>query len=99
MVDQIFERYWVKMFPQGVVTTRAEFDTFWNTPYSELPEHRRFLAVHYVFLLAEQADVTVGSCDGTEDFNACCVLNVRERVCVNRRRLERDNASLAQIYA
>ena len=99
MVDQIYERFWVKSFPQGVVTSRVEFDTFWNTPYSELPEHRQFLAVHYVFLLARQADVTVGSCDGTEDFNAACDLNVREMAYVNRRRLEVDNASLAQIFS
>ena len=99
MVDQIFVRYWVKMFPQVVVSSRGEFDTFWNTPYSELPEHRQLLAAHYVFLLAFQAEVTVGSCDGTEDFNASFDVNVREMAYANRRRLEVDNASLAQIFS
>ncbi len=99
MVDEIFERLWVKSFPIGFAEGRAEFDNFWNSPYSELPEHRQATAVQFSSLLTELGYVpNVGECDGTEDYNEACGVSVREAKNANRNRLLEDNSSLAQIF-
>ncbi len=99
MVDEIFERLWVKSFPIGFAEGRAEFDNFWNSPYSELPEHRQAKAVQFSNLLTELGYVpNVGECDGTEDYNEAYGVSVREAKNANRNRLLENNSSLAQIF-
>ena len=99
MVDVIFERLWVKSFPIGFAEGRAEFDNFWISPYSELPEHRQAMAVQISNLLTERGYVpNVDECDGIEDYNQACGASVREAKNANRNRLLEDNSSLAQIF-
>ena len=98
-VEQIYQRLWVKSFPIGFAEGRAEFDNFWNSPYSELPEHRQATAKRYSNLLTSLGYVpSVAECDGTEDYNDAYDVSMREAKNANRNRLSEDNLSLAQIF-
>jgi hypothetical protein len=99
MVDEIFERLWVKSFPIGFAEGRAEFDNFWNSPYSELSEQRKGKASQICSLLTQSNFVpSVGECDGTVDYNEACDSAVLDAKLVNLHRLWDDNSSLAQIF-
>ena len=98
-VEQIYQRLWVKSFPIGFDEGRAEFDNFWNSPYSELPEHRQATAVIFSNLLTEMGNFDSSSYyDGDEDYNDACYARVRDAKNANRNRLSEENLSLAQIF-
>jgi hypothetical protein len=98
-VEQIYQRLWVKSFPIGFDEGRAEFDNFWNSPYSELPEHRKATAVIFSNLLTEMGNFASSSYyEGELAYNDECDARVREAKNANRNRLSEDNLSLAQIF-